>query len=362
MPSKKNTAIIFAIAAAAFYALNIPLSKYLLAEVPPTLMAAFLYFGAGAGVGLVSLGGRVVTHLEHKEITQNPLTKKELPFVVGMVVLDIAAPICLMVGLNYTTAANASLLNNFEIVVTSMIAFCVFKETVSRRLWMAIGFVTLSSLILSFEDISSLSFSYGSLFVLLACICWGLENNCTRMISGKSAAEIVTVKGLFSGLGSLIIALCLGEAFPHLLYLALTMVLGFVAYGLSIYCYVTAQRDLGAAKTGAYYAISPFLGVLFSFLLFRDGFTPIFFVAFTIMGIGTYFVITDSVALLHKHEHVHCHTHPHEHNGVIHTHEHSHQHCHDHIHANGDHAATAHNHHHDDLTDHHHQHPAGALS
>ena len=165
--------------AAALYALNSPFSKLLLKEVSPTMMAAFLYLGAGTGMLILSL----VKRLSVKEKVEKPLTKKELPFTVGMVALDIAAPIFLMLGLKSTTAANASLLNNFEIVATSLIALVVFKELISKKLWFAIILVTLSSIILSFEDISSLSFSFGSMFVLLACICWGFENNCTRMLS-----------------------------------------------------------------------------------------------------------------------------------------------------------------------------------
>lgn len=119
-----------------------------------------------------------------------------------MVLLDIIAPISLMYGLLHTTSANASLLNNFEIVATTIIAFVIYKEVVSKRLWIAIAIVTLSSMVLSFEDISGLQFSWGSLFVLLAAVCWGFENNCTRNISSKNIFEIVTIKGICSGIGS----------------------------------------------------------------------------------------------------------------------------------------------------------------
>lgn len=112
----KNTATFFAILAAALYAINIPLSKVLLKAVAPTMMAAFLYLGAGAGLLLYGLATRTQQRGEM-------LTKAELPYTIGMILLDIAAPILLMLGLERTNAANASLLNNFEIVATSLIAF-----------------------------------------------------------------------------------------------------------------------------------------------------------------------------------------------------------------------------------------------
>lgn len=142
--SSKKTAVLWAVLAAALYALNSPISKLLLGKIPPTIMAALLYLGAGIGLSIV----RLVQCGMGKGQKEKPLTRKDLPYTIGMVVLDIAAPIFLMIGLTGTTAANASLLNNFEIVATSVIALCIFKETISKRLWGAIVLVTISSLVL----------------------------------------------------------------------------------------------------------------------------------------------------------------------------------------------------------------------
>ena len=287
-----NKAIFYAILAAALYALNAPVSKLMLKNVPPTMMAGFLYLGAGIGMALMGLVRRR-TGLGKQEMY---LTRKDLPFTLGMVVLDIAAPIFLMIGLSRTTSANASLLNNFEIVATSLIALLIFKEKISRRLWIAIGLITLSSILLSVEDAGSFRFSVGSLFVLLACVCWGLENNCTRNLSHSDPLEIVVIKGFGSGIGSVIIGRVAGEPLPLWGDILRILLLGFVAYGLSIYFYVYAQRDLGAAKTSAYYAIAPFIGVLLSFIMFREIPGVLFFIALAIMVAGTWMVNRDAPA------------------------------------------------------------------
>lgn len=284
-----RTYIFSAILAAAFYALNAPLSKWLLAEVPPTMMAALLYLGAGGGMALVRAGQRAVGRIPREA----PLARADLPYTVGMVVLDIVAPIFLMIGLTRTTAANVSLLNNFEIVATALIALGLFGERISRRLWAAIVFVTVSSILLSVEDSSSFSFSLGSVFVLLACTCWGLENNCTRSIADKDPLQIVVVKGFGSGAGSLVIALMLGERLPAPGYALGALALGFVAYGLSIRFYIYAQRGLGAAKTSAYYALAPFLGAGLSLVLFRQRPQPYFWAALLLMAVGTWLASTD---------------------------------------------------------------------
>lgn len=286
---KKKVAIAYALAAALFYAINVPCSKRLLTEVAPTFMAAFLYLGAGIGVGIMYL-------FHHKsEKPEERLTRADLPFTIGMVVLDILAPILLMLGIHTGTSSNASLLGNFEIVATTMIALLVFKEKVTRRLWAAIGFITISSVLLSFGGAEDLRFSVGSLFVLGATACWGLENNCTRRIAAKSTHQIVTIKGLFSGTGSLFVAFLLGEALPEAQYVFLALLLGFVSYGLSIFAYIRAQKTLGAAKTSAYYAIAPFIGTFLSFVLLGERLTVNYLVALLFMIVGTIFVILDTL-------------------------------------------------------------------
>ena len=320
----KHTATLFAILAAALYALNIPLSKILLKHVAPTMMAAFLYLGAGLGLFLYGL-------VSGEKEQGDPLTRKELPYTIGMIVLDIVAPILLMLGLEHTNSANASLLNNFEIVATSMIAFFVFREALSKRLTLAIILVTFASIALSFEGEGSFQFNIGSLLVLGAACCWGLENNCTRMLSSKSSVQITTIKGTFSGLGSLVIALVIGEKIPDILWFGGVLLLGFVAYGLSINFYIKAQKDLGAAKTSAYYSIAPFLGVSFGMLLNeRPGIQ--FYVGLTIMIVATILMVKDTIGLQHTHEHSHVHTHEHRHGDMVHTHIHEHCHTHTHIH------------------------------
>lgn len=276
----KKLAVLWAVLAAALYALNAPFSKLLLRDIAPTMMAAFLYLGAGTGMAVMGM--------LRKESKEKKLTGKDLPFAVGMVLLDIAAPVCLMTGLTMTTAANASLLNNFEIVTTTLIAAFIFREKVPGKLVLAIILITLSSMILSFEDASSLDFSLGSVFVLLACVCWGFENNCTRAMSAGDPLEIVVIKGFGSGFGSLAIALIIGESFPPLRTVVLALILGFIAYGLSIFFYVHAQRNLGAARTSAYYAIAPFIGVFLSLIIFREIPGYPFWIALMIMAAGTY--------------------------------------------------------------------------
>lgn len=289
MKNKKIKAIISALLAAVLFSISTPLSKKLMENIPPSFMAAFLYLGAGVGVGIMYIFNY------KKEDKSLKLDKSDFKYTIAMIGLDILAPLLLMLGIKLGSASNASLLENFEIVATSLIALIIFKEKVSSRLWIAIFFIIISSFILTFNGKTSLDFSIGSIFVLLATISWGLENNCTKKISKKITYQIVTLKGIFSGLGSLFIGLLLKERIINYKYIFLAMILGFVAYGLSIFLYVRAQRDLGAAKTSAYYSVAPFVGAFLAFIINGERPDEKFFLALIFMIIGTIFVVNDSL-------------------------------------------------------------------
>jgi len=340
MCMSRVTAIVYALLAAMFYALNVPVSKLLLGDVPPKMMAGFLYLGAGIGIGLMSL-------VRGNRETSEKLDANDVPFVIGMVVLDIFAPILLMYGLLDASASTASLLNNFEIVATTVIALAIFHEHVSMLLWGGIGLITLASILLSWESGGSFSFSWGALLVLGATLCWGMENNCTRMISSKNTYDIVVIKGLGSGTGSLILALVTGEKLPGLSSVLGVLLLGYVAYGLSIFTYIRAQSVIGAAKTSAYYAVAPFIGALLGWIFFHDAFSFHDVLALIIMIIGSVIVVIDTLHM--SHDHTHTHTITHTHDGSTHTHVITHSHPHSHL-GSGKH----HHHTHHDLNPHTH--------
>ncbi len=336
---KSARAVLFAVLAAVLFGICSPVSKLLLNVLPPTFLAALLYLGAGFGMALVQSAGV----LRKRQRVEAKMTRKELPYVAAMILLDIGAPIFLMVGLSMTTASTASLLNNFEIVATSAIAMIFFKEPLDKRMWLAILLITLSCILLTVGDFHSFSLSAGAVFVLAACLCWGIENNCTRMLSLKNPLQIVVIKGFGSGTGALLIAIGAGGSSGSLPdislalpYILLTLLLGFVSYGLSIFFYIEAQRELGAARTSIYYAAAPFIGVLISWVVLRDAVTVSFLSALAVMLAGTYFAITEK----HMHPHIHeeeTHDHRHRHDDGHHNHyhgevvvgEHSHEHAHE---------------------------------
>ena len=212
-----------------------------------------------------------------------------------MVVLDIFAPISLLLGLKNTSSSVSTLIGNFEIVTATIIACLFFKEKITKKSSVAILLITIATIILSFSG-EEFRLSTSTLLVVLATLFWGLENNCTKMISGKDTFEIVFIKGLFSGLGSIIIALSTGEKFPSFSILFSALLLGFVSYGLSIFFYIKAQNKIGASRTSSFYAINPFIGSFLSFLILNESLSVRYFISLMIIALGTFFMIKDTKA------------------------------------------------------------------
>lgn len=319
-----------ALLAAALFGISSPISKALLGEVEPIPMAALLYLGSGVGTWL--LMRFQVRDAEAK------LTRTDAPWLAGALLAGgVAAPIVLMFSLQVTPAATAALLLNFESIATTLIAGLVFHESVGKRTWLSISLIFVSSVLLSLDPQSEWGFSAGALGILTACAFWGIDNTFTRNISAKNPLTIVMVKGFGAGAFSLVLALLVGQRLPALGPLLGALAVGAVSYGLGITIYIHALRGLGAARTGALYSTAPFIGMVFSFLLFREPPTVQFVVAFVVMVIGTWLLVTE----VHGHTHLHpaaAHEHRHPHDDLHHDHVHdgagtaaglhSHQHAH----------------------------------
>ena len=327
-------AILCAILAAVLYALLTPVSKLLQISVPPVAEAGLLYLGAGLGMaailavrkvrggptaeghaaaggaaprtdmtsaGAVSSGtlsaGTLSADLRSSGAFSGRLPslgRSDAGYLIAMVALDMAAPIFLLLGLARSTPESVSLLNNFEIVATACVAAVFFREKISRRLAAAIAVITCSCLMLSLDGASAVTFSRGAVFVLLACVCWGFENNCTSRLSSRDTCQIVLIKGLGSGAGSLIVSRVIGEQLPGPAGCLPVLVLGFLAIGLSVWFYVRAQSRIGAARTCSYYAVAPFLGVLLALLIFRELPGAMFWAALAMMAFGVWLNVRDA--------------------------------------------------------------------
>lgn len=326
----QNRAILLALGSALLAGANAPLAKLLLSNIDPLYLAALLYLGCGVGV---FISRRLRNLGRNGETSEAGIEREDIPWLAGATLAGgLAAPIVMLFSLRDTPAASAALLLNFEAVATTLIAWMIFREAVSRNAWWAVAAITSASIFLSLETSAGWGISIGALGILAASILWGLDNNFTRNISAKDPLQIVMIKGLAAGSVSLALAILSGRNMPVISDVLWALGLGAVSYGLGIVLYVLAQRELGAARTSALFSASPLAGVILSLMIFRDVPLSKIATALPLVLLGTILLVIEQ----HGHSHRHLQT------------RHNHAHVHDDLH---------HNHNHGDAPSEHHAHP-----
>ena len=312
-----------ALGAALLFGAGTPLAKWLLDAVSPWLLAGLLYLGSGIGLTLY----RRVIHAPTVHLPRN-----EVSWFAGAILAGgIVGPVLLMIGLAGMPASGASLLLNAEGVFTALLAWFAFKENFDRRIALGMGAIVTGAFILSWPGEARFAGLWPTLAILGACLAWGIDNNLTRKISLTDATWIASVKGLVSGAVNLILAFLLGASIPALPNLAGAMVVGFLAYGVSLALFVVGLRHLGTARTGAYFSVAPFFGALLALLMGEPVTAPLL-LAGALMALGTWLHLTEH----HEHEHAH--------EAVWHDHEHIHDEHHQHEHDDGEAVGTKHHH------------------
>ncbi len=305
-----------ALMAAALFGLSTPFAKLLLGNVSPWLLAGLLYIGSG--IGLTAL------YFSHRTPEEAGLKRADLSWLAGAVAFGgIIAPVLLLFGLRLTPASSASLLLNLEGVFTALLAWFAFHENFDRRIALGMGLIVAGGVVLSWHSSHGLTLPLGSLLIVGACLCWAIDNNLTQKVSASNPYQIAAIKGVVAGSVNLGLAFLMGAKLPAL-HLALGgLLVGFIGYGLSLACFVLALRNIGTARTGAYFSLAPFVGAVVSLLLLHELVGPLFVVAVLCMGAGVWLHLTE------KHEHKHTHE------LMTHTHRHSHDEHHQHEHAPG---------------------------
>ncbi len=311
-----NRDVVYALLAALLFGASTPFAKLLLGDVEPVMLAGLLYLGSGVGLTLIRL-------IRDRGLNFPQLAITEWTWLFGVILFGgVLGPVTLLFGLSKTTGATASLLLNLEAVLTAVIAWTVFRESADKRIVLGMAAIVLGGIALSWQANVDNSLNWpGPVLISIACLCWAVDNNLTRMVSASDALFIAGVKGLIAGTVNCALSLVLGLSLPTGLVVFSTMTLGLIGYGMSLVLFVLALRGLGTARTGAYFSTAPFIGAAISVVLIGEATGWLFWLSAFLMAVGVWLHLTEH----HEHEH-HHESLEHEHG---HIHDLHHQHIHD---------------------------------
>jgi drug/metabolite transporter (DMT)-like permease len=348
MGSSKARPYGLALAAAASIGAAFPLSKLLLRDLGPIGLAGLLYLSAGLGLGALRLVLR--------GYQEAGLRRSDLGWLTGVVLSGgVAGPILLLLGLSRTGADVSALLANTETVFTMTLAVVFFGDFLLRREAAGAALILGGATLVAWAGATQGGKTswQGPLLLLGAGLAWGLDNNFSQRISAKDPIQIASVKGIAAGLVNLALAVAT-EGFPRLSPAALgsAFAVGFVCYGLSVACFMTALRHLGAARTSALFATGPVFAIVFSWPILHEVPNLWTLLGAALMLPGAWLLIRVEHAhphvhepMKHDHRHIHDEHHQHEHRGDEGPEPHSHPHHHGRLEHSHPHAADLHHRH-----------------
>jgi drug/metabolite transporter (DMT)-like permease len=310
----QKSPLFFVLLSAILYGLSIPLAKILLSEVSPVSLAGLLYLGAFVGLTLFGF-------FDAKNKEKNLFDRNDLIWLAGVIFFGgILAPIFLMLGLSQVFASVASLLLNLEGVATALVASLVFREFTGKRFWFALFCMTMAGVVLSWDNNAGTFSLSGPVYIIAAMFFWGLDNNFTSKIKNMKPIEIAKTKCLVAGIVNLGLGFWLGSSLITAQLIVSAMLVGTLSYGASLILYIYALKGWGAARTGAFFSVAPFVGAILSVLILGDQLSTNLLFAFMLMAIGAWLIASERHVHLHYHGAV-SHVHEHYHN-EIHQHEH----------------------------------------
>jgi drug/metabolite transporter (DMT)-like permease len=270
-----------AIGTALLFGSTVPISKHFLDQVQPWMLVGLMFLGAGLGLGIIYL-------IRGQFILPTALLKRPDYKLLGITLLlqGVIAPVLLAIGLLVTPATVAALLLNFECVFTVILAWTVFREPWRWPVFGGMIVITAAGVILSQGLQGGLAFSWGSLAIIGTCGAWALDSNLTKELADRDPLQIAMLKTSGAGLINVVIALLVGQSLPALPTLLSILGAGFICYGIGIVLLILSLRNLGAARTGVYLSISPFVGAAIALISLKEPITSTLVTAAVLMVIG----------------------------------------------------------------------------
>ena len=119
--------LVLAIISALLYAFNVIIEKKYIESMSSEMILFLMYLGAGLGLFIIHSFTK-----NSKRINQSKITKKEVPKVVLIVVCELLASFLIIEAVKVVNASLVSLLSIFEIIMTAIVAYLVFKEPIKK--------------------------------------------------------------------------------------------------------------------------------------------------------------------------------------------------------------------------------------
>jgi drug/metabolite transporter (DMT)-like permease len=247
-----------------------------------------------------------------KRNSEKDVLKKEdyaLLLIIGILGACIA-PFLFFEGLNRTSASNASVLSGGELLFSVVFALLFFKEKLTKigYVGMSITVIGITLISLSSEDSSqnsilNVNLNIGDVLIILSTVCWGLDNNLSKIISKRTTntSKIISIKSLTGGIILLTCSFLLGyDLTLEISQVPYLLILGVGGFGLSLFFFIESQRIIGTLKVVVIFSSSTVFGLMFSAVLLDEKIATMQMIATALVVLGLYYVNKDELKHLNN--------------------------------------------------------------
>jgi drug/metabolite transporter (DMT)-like permease len=274
-----------ALGAAILNGLMPSVSKPILQSINPLFFTAIVAFSPAL----------VFTPLSIRSKENKTLKRRGYAIIAVMaIVANLVAPYLYFVGVKETTASNAVLLANSEMIFTILFAMMFFGERLSRKGKFALSILAIGviAVVTNLEFSASIvNFSQpGNILIVAACLFWGLDNNVTSAITQRvNVARIIQLKALISGSGLLILASLFGAvSLSNPTAVVEVILFGLFVFSGSFFLSLETLRRLGAITTTIVFPINSVFGLFFAFALLGETITAVQIASVILILFGIY--------------------------------------------------------------------------
>jgi len=255
--------------------------------INPITLAACIYF----------INGLFFTPIARK--TTGPsmfnLGKKNLLLLIGIGISEVSALIVYFFGLKDSTAVNASIFSNGEVIFSLLIVMIVFRERLQKNEMLPFVMIIVGMIILPIiydlhkNGMSMSGVLLGDVLIISSGLFYAIDVNICKYVSDKIDAKRVTqVTSFASGIFALLVLVILNIPFNvNLNDIPMISLLGIAGTGIATLFFVMALRLLGGVRTILLYSTTAIFGIMFSNLVLSEEITmvDVFSITLVISGI-----------------------------------------------------------------------------
>ncbi len=224
------------------------------------------------------------------------IKKRDLLFLSLIGIAESSALITYFFGLRDSTAINASVLNNGEIMFSILLALVIFRERLQKMERIPFSMIIIGMVVLPIgydfynNGITMTKLVFGDLLLLLAGFFWALDINMSNYVSDRLGSQRITqiasfVAGLFA-LGLIVVfQIPFKIDFAHMPTIA---IIGIVSIGMSTALFITGLKLIGAVRTILIYSINSAFGVVLSSIFLHETVTIASVLSVSIAFLGLY--------------------------------------------------------------------------